>query len=472
MIKKLTILYIALCVSTPSAYAQKKGLVKGLTEALSSKATSAVSAQVERQVARATLGTQLERQLASQITQYHPVFGYKPFTAKEIKTYGLATIYATPSSSWKRVQVAPILQADLTSFTKRLDGFELWNELRPAQLAQAVYLWRMANPGKSLREQHEELFEQAYYQVKQVQDSNELREIIDDYPSVNFLSWLLDDSFQPQSYIELAATMQTYPKHVVLNELGFPLPAPQAERADVLDTYLLLADLKQMQERNNLDGLQRYQSGTNAQIFVLTPEEKQAAAALADLRRSVYQLPKQPTTRQLIEQSYNELESQAYPYSDMARWKDDALYEAYPSYRGGVLYPAIKQKLAQLEESGVMQEDSEYADYVHLIVLNALMGGVDFYNYNDVNYAIWAFDQLCKIIPNTNENIEHLSRLQQGLRIALGSWTYADMPFLRWEFENQMPQVSAAKIADLRYWAHELLQMQYVRNLIGKGLKY
>ncbi len=450
--KKIYVVLFLISISLCPAQAQK-----------SKNLANAVDAAVSRQVARPLL--------SKQAPSYHPVFGYKPFTAKEIKTYELATIYDAPSPLWKRVQVSPVFQADLTSFTKRLDGFELWDNLTPAQLAQAVYLWRLANPGKSLREQHAELFEQASYQLKQVQDTNELREIVDDYPSVNFLSWLLDDSFQPQSYTNLVATTQAYPKHVVLNEFGFPLPAPQAERADVLDTYLLLADVKQMQARNNLNGLQRYQSGTNAQTFVLTPEEKQAAAALADLRRSAYQLPKQPTTRQLIEQAYNELESQALSYSDIARYKDDVLYEVYPSYRGGALYPVVKQKLAQLEGLGLMQQDPEYADYVHLLVLNTLMGGFDFYDYNDVNYTIWAFDQLCKITPNTNENIQHLSRLQQGLRIALGSWTYADMPFLRWEFEKRMPNISAEKIAELRYWAHELFEKEDVRDLVGKNLK-
>ena len=51
----LPVLTATLCLSTTSAYAQRKGIVKGLTEALSSKTPSAVSAQVERQVARATL---------------------------------------------------------------------------------------------------------------------------------------------------------------------------------------------------------------------------------------------------------------------------------------------------------------------------------------------------------------------------------------------------------------------------------
>ena len=437
---------------------------------------NAVDAALSRQTAKQVLPKQLP--------SYHPVFGYTQFKGVSAWT---ATPFKVPVN-WHEIQVAPLLTQDGTkrNYSQETSFISEYDLRSPTHVAQAVYLWRLANPDKSLRKQHEKLFEQAYDLVKKVQDSKELRKIVEDYPAVKFLTWLLKDDFKPQSYAELVATVAEYPKHVTLNQVGFPVSTAQADLSSWLDTQLMLSSQQEMQVWNNLEDLQAYMGfGRDARVFVLTPEEQQAAARLALLRQQAYQIPAHPTSRQLIEQAYNELESQVLSYAATPRVFDN-LYRVYPFYENTALSGAIAHKLDELKSVGLMPEDAEYINYVHLLVLNTMMRGSvvqknafgykpsylhRVFNYEEVNTVVWAFKELCNMVPNNKANIEHLYRLQQGLRSALGSWTYPDMPFLQWEFEERMPDISAEKIAELRYWAHRLFETEDVRNLVGKNLK-
>ena len=478
--RTIAILVGILCLTAMSSYAQKKNLVKGVIDAVTSKVPSAVGAQVERQVAR---------QMGK--SAYHPVFGYVPLQEADHYT---ATLFNVPAR-WDKIQVAPLLtQGPSRSGNYSAEGtsfIQAYKLFRPVHVAQAVYLWRLANPGKSVSAAHTELFKQARFIIDSV-NSQGLYEMIEDYPAVKLLTWLLDENFQPRSYAELAATVTSYPKHVVLNQQGFPVPTQRADEAALLDSLLMLSGDEQMELGNNVGDLQKYKSNgkRRPQPFTLTPEEQQAAARLVALRGQAYQIPAHPTSRQLIEQAYNELESQALSYSHVS-YLDEFffLYMIYPFYENSALSGAIAHKLDELKSLGLMPGDTEFVNYVHLLVLNTMMRGTvvkentfgrthwwtyqyRVFEWEEVDETVWAFTQLCAMTPNNEENITHLYHLQQGLRNALGNWTYPDMPFLQWEFEERMPKVPAEKIAELRYFAHELFEKKDVRDLVGKDLKY
>ncbi len=219
-------------------------------------------------------------------------------------------------------------------------------------IAQAVYLWRLANQNLSLRKNHPVLSQQAQLALEETINGQELYRKVKDYPAVKFLTWLLDENFKPCSYTQVVATLDSYPKHVVLNEVGFPVRTVRADEADLLDNLLMLSGEQQMEKLNNVGPLQRYFLQEYSVPFILTSQEKQAADQLAMLREEAYQLPLHPTTRQLIELAYNELESQVLPYTNMPKGYN-TLYMAYPLYAQSALSNAISQKLDQLDALGL-----------------------------------------------------------------------------------------------------------------------
>ncbi len=453
--KQITFMLLLALVAFPSC-AQNKG--KNLAKAL--------DAAVGRQA--------LTRTLPKRAPGYHPVFGYRPFTFQNIKKYHLATIFGPKAESWSSLQVAPVLQADPASFEKDLAGFMRIDKLRPGQVVQAVYLWRLANPRESMRSKFFILFQKAYHLMKHIQehaDKNEIPGMAEDYPAVKLLKYLLREKSRPLSYAQMLAHTTQYPKHVVLNGDNFPVFTAQAQRAEQLDAYLMLSNPQEMGPFNNLNGWQEYRSPKHRSYykFVLTPEEKQAANALVALRQQAYQIAQAPTSRELIELIYNELESHALPYSQLKEGTIE--YDVYPNYKDTALYIAVQHKLEKLKAQGLMQGDPEFANYVHLVVLNAMMGGVSLRNCKRLNEVLWAFKELCGLTKNTEFNIAHLTHLQQALQSTVGIWAYADMPFVMMELQKSNPYVPMEKLEELRYWMHELLKKQDVRHLVGKNLK-
>lgn len=447
-----------MCLLVIPAAAQNKG--KNLLKA--------VDAAVSRPV--------IKQGLPPSTSAYHPVFGYRPFTVKEIKKYNLAPIGGPKAEYWGFLQVAPILQADPIAFQKDRAGFEHVYKLRPGQVVQAVYLWRLAHAQESLEKQFPVLFSKAQLWLDHVQGCarrNEIPGMANDYPAVKLLKYLLDDTFKPLSYAQMLTNTAVYPKHVVLSENNFPVATAQAQEAERLDAYLMLSNPSEMGPFNNLNGWQKYKSKIHQGYykFVLTPEEKEAAKQLMALRRQAYQIPQNPTSRQLIELAYNELESHAFPYSQLVRGTIEYKDEVYPNYRNTSLYVAVEEKLNELKAHGLMQGDPEFANYVHLIVLNGMMGGISLRNYNRLNELLWAFKTLCEITPNTEFNVKHLYHLQQALQSKVGIWAFGDMPFVMMGLQERLPKEPVEKLEELRFWMHELLEKQDVRDLVGKNLK-
>ncbi len=413
MIKKLTILYIALCVSTPSAFAQKKGLVKGVAEALSSKTPSAVSAQMERQVARATLGAQLERQLASQITQYHPVFGYT-LPTKLVLSHNLDL--RTPFRSAEMdptalIQVKPILDKRHIQ-----TAFEMYKELDLPQTTEMAYLWRLANPSKDLApDLHHAALTRLNNISKHSRDFDFYENKLENLPNMRFLKMLMDPIETPYSYAELWSTITCYPKHITLNEYGFPVKTKYANYAKELDLYLILSNPKEMGVYNN--------AGKYTPL-VLTEEEHIAADELLALRLREEKIPENPTPRDLLDIAYNRLETHTIPYTEVKldatgrRWSVDADYKAYPNYKNTRLYRTIKGMI-ETEDPYSYSEGQDLShnqlDMLHLIVLDAVMGGVETDNLEDVNRALIAFSKLCTSVPQDQQ--AHVSVLKTNLKV-------------------------------------------------------
>ena len=444
----------AVALTANPLFAQTKG--KNITKAVD----AALSRQTAQQV------------LANQAPVYHPVFGYRPFTAADIEKYQLATIYGPKAPVWHSLQVAPILHP--AAFYKKLAGFARVDALRPGQVVQAVYLWRLANPQALLSRQFPALFDKAQNLINQAEAyaaQSDIPCLAEDYPPVKLLPYLLNEKLQPLSYAQLLANISVYPKHIELNEDNFPVFTPQAQLATQLDAYLMLSNPQEMGSFNNVNEWQEYKSSYRESYykFVLTPEEKQAANALVALRQQAYQIPQHPTSRELLELMYNELESHAFTYSQLTQ--GSIVYEAYPNYKNTPLFLAVKQQLGKLQAKGLMQGDLEFADYVHLLVLNAVMGGVELGNHHRLNEVLWAFKQLCGITKNTEFNIQHLYHLQQGLRSVAGLWSFADMPFVMTDLQARYPYAPVENLEELRWWTHQLLEQEGIRNLVGKSLK-
>lgn len=405
----LAVLVGTACLTAPSVYAQKN-LVKGLTEALSSKATAAVSAQVERQVARATLGAQLEQQLASQITQYHPVFGYT-LPAKPVLSYDLDLYTPFRNGSVGSVpllQVKPILNKNQIQ-----TAFEMYEKLDLPQTTQMIYLWSLAHPQEYLTSAaflHMDSFadflqdvglNQLYKGYRTSVYDNKLENL----PNLLLLEKLTSMYGKARSYAELYENITVYPKHITLNEYGFPVETKDAKLAKELDLYLMLSNPKEMGAYNN---------ATTYTPLVLTKEEHEAADDLLALRMREEKMPQNPTERDLLGLAYNRLATHMVPYTDLkivnhSRWNVDRDYKTYPNYKNTQLYRTIKGILNSTE---TIPDDR---DMLHLIVLDAVMGGVDTNNLYEVDRALSAFDKLCNI-PYNEHTVRHLTALQYNLR--------------------------------------------------------
>ena len=53
----------------------------------------------------------------------------------------------------------------------------------------------------------------------------------------------------------------------------------------------------------------------------------------------------------------------------------------------------------------------------------------------------------------------------------MGIWAFGDMPFVIMGLQEKLPKEPIEKLEELRFWMHELLEKQDVRDLVGKNLK-
>lgn len=402
-VKQFTAILVGiLCLTLPAMAQKGKALGKVLETAVNRK---------------------IVQQMATKAPHYDPVLGYNAFfykvpgsynsfintTLKEGHKVGLTTIRTPITSENSPLQVAPItnVQHANKAFKKWSDLFSLEKaEDQITFITQALYLRRLATQQLETR-----LAQEAETMEKRILRDSDLSEpnpyFVAEVPTLRFLHNLLDPKFEPKSYATLLAETEVYPKHITLNAQGFPVPTAQAKEARILDNYLLLA--KKNERLNN----SRYKYHT----FVLTPEERTAAEKLLALRKKGDILPANPTPRQLLENIYNQMEREVFPYNDPA-WKAIDI-ENTTEYRS--LFPfqytpvglAIEEVLFQAGGDTAWQQSYDMA---HLMIVNAIINPdfvgelFRFSNYDNLQKA---FERLWKETPRTPENIAHLKVLQK-----------------------------------------------------------
>ncbi len=408
-----------LCLATLPATAQNKGKALG----------KAVEATVGRKVAQQTVKN-----------GYNPVLGYESFrykvpgshssfigtTLKEGHRVGLTTVH-TPEvlSEESLLQVAPITNAEHAN-----KAFKKWGELLSSDapgdqitpITQAFYMWRLANPGASLETTLAEEAENVANKAIGADSKGKLFELssvdtfyVVEMPTLRFLENLLDCTFTPKSYAQLAKETRVYPKHITLNAQGFPIPTAQAKEARILDNYLLLA--KKDKALNN-EFFDLKPSTNDYNTFVLTAEEKQAADKLLSLRKQGDALPKNPTPRQLLENIYNQMEREVFPYNDPT-WKNIDLentteyMSTYP-FKDTPAELAIQDVLAKA--GGEIAWQHSY-DMAHLMVVESIihphLTGEELRPISYYENLLKAFERVWNETPRTAENIAHLKVLQK-----------------------------------------------------------
>ena len=284
---------------TTSLYAQNKG--KTLAKALN----TAVSRQVVKQVPGHVITTRTGTYF------YHPVFGYVPspkvpFYYPDIHFAARETL---PANDDELIQRAPLFkhQVDPIRVGPRA-AFEEGIFIDFETIVKAAYLWRVAHPGKSLQD-NPYLFDWANLHLKQIQKEQPFGErIMWEFPNYMLLKQLMNPGFAPTSYAQLYELTPVYPKHIKLNDDGFPVKTADADYADLLDAYLMLSNPKEMGAYNT------YGKYTP---FVLTKEEHAAANRLLQLRLQGEKLPANPTPEDVLELAYNRLETHTAPYSQI-----------------------------------------------------------------------------------------------------------------------------------------------------------
>lgn len=389
-------------------------------------------------VVEATVGRKVAQQTVKK--GYNPVFGYESFrykvpgshnsflgtTLKEGRKVGLTTVH-TPEvlSEESPLQIAPITNAQHAN-----KAFRQWNEMLSSEypgdqvtpITQAFYLWRLANPGASLEttlaEEAENVANKAigpYAKGKLFELSSIDPFYIVEMPTLRFLENLLDCTFTPKSYAQLAKETRVYPKHITLNAQGFPVPTAQAKEARILDNYLLLAK-KDKALHNVLFDLQP--ANNDYHTFVLTAEEKQAAEKLLSLRKQGDALPENPTPRQLLANVYNQMEREVFPYNDPI-WQSIDLENTteYISFYPFVNTPAELAIQDALAKAGGELAWQQSYDMAHLMLVeNIIHPNLTEEEPRPISYyenLLKAFERVWNETPRTAENIAHLKVLRK-----------------------------------------------------------
>lgn len=104
----------------------------------------------------------------------------------------------------------------------------------------------------------------------------------------------------------------------------------------------------------------------------------------------------------------------------------------------------------------------ENEDITHLIILDAIMGGVELTDLKHADRALRAFDEFSAELKNTPQNVAHVQILQQNLRIVF-------QPYI--EYNRNMPYNSIDGEDVLGWHAHELLNMVTAEDLVGRNWK-
>lgn len=418
---------------------------------------------------QAAVGRQTALEAAARQAVYHPVFGYvRPLPAvaalelKPVSAFELQPPFDLYEA--RPVQVAPMLQ--VADEVRRTEAFVRFEWLLPGQLTQAFYLWRLGHTQFPL-------VRGGYYDFLVQQAQRVYREhmlpghltAVDELPNLLFLKRLADPAFTPLSYAQLLRRTAVYPKHVTLSAYGFPVKTPQADQATLLDTYLMLAHPAAMGTFNNTAEWKSRRHGYRP--FVLTKEEQAAAEKLLELRRQAERLPAKATARDLLALAYNRLETHTIPYTQVD--EAGAGYKAYPNYRNTRLYHTIK---AQLNGQMPLQvyDHGHYTlynmDTAHLIVLNAVMGGMDIADLDEAARVLQAFEALCaEIRPSDKPNIDHVSVLQKNLRVVFEPL----LSFYRQTLSQEGDSPADSHKAWLAQKAWRLLAARPVRSLVGQN---
>ena len=438
---------------TTSLYAQHKG--KTLAKALDAAVSRQVVKQVPGKVIANRTGTYF----------YHPVFGYVPSTKIP---YGYPTLYfaaweTLPTQDDDFIQRAPLFehQADPIRVGIR-QPFELGEDIDLPAITQAGYLWLVAHPGKSL-EKNPYLYDWAQLHLKQAQEEEPFGErFMWEFPNYFLLKRLVRGNFTPTSYAKLYELTPVYPKHIKLDEDGFPVKTADADYADILDAYLLLSNPNEMGAYNT------YGEYTP---FVLTKEEHAAADKLLQLRLQGEKLPANPTPQDVLELAYNRLETHTAPYSQIdIEDIQSGIYRAYPNYKNTQLYHTIKGMIKgqmPLESYHQGYYSLENVDMTHLIVLDAVMGGVDQQNLMEIRRALSAFDKLCAYVhPDDDNAIWHLMVLQKNLRVVFADLLRFNELQIDWAGGTD-PRWQKAELAN---YASTVLERP-IRRLVGRNWK-
>ena len=177
---------------------------------------------------------------------YNPVLGYRTSLTEQALSHKHAS--STLSELPALVQVAPKTTHDSSVST----AFVSPARLTLPQITQAIYLWRLSNPGYALRPgsallaKAESLIKEEWAPKGESLPLDNIGEL----PNITFLRRLLDPAFTPKTYGQLAEETKVYPKHVTLSVDGIPEPTPQAAQARLLDNYLMLSHPQVMGQYN------------------------------------------------------------------------------------------------------------------------------------------------------------------------------------------------------------------------------
>ncbi len=404
--------------------------------------------------------SQLAHKIVAQGHTYHPVFGYTaPRLSKDVATAIPVTsskVHQLPFGPKGRlIQTAPILNPT-TEPLKYLSAFTHTKNITASQMAEGLYLYRLANPAPSAENPYLEGLLQQAKDFSGVDASGYLF-WLEDAPAVSLLARLQDPAFAANSYAELAARFSQYPKHVTLNAEGIPVATEQADTVRLLDTYLMLSNPQEFGKFNNTKQGEKYTP------FTLTPEERAAANELASARKAAEAIPNNPTPRDLIEIAYNRLESHTIPYTQAETV--GAGYQAYPNYKNTYLYRAIKGMIEGQEPIVTIEvfTSLENKDITHLIVLDAVMGGIESNDWSGLGRALRAFDAFSASLKETPENIEYVRILQQNLRIVF-------TPVVN-QYRNIPRNPKEARGTDVRWDAVWLLERYKAGELVGRDFR-
>ena len=99
----------------------------------------------------------------------------------------------------------------------------------------------------------------------------------------------------------------------------------------------------------------------------------------------------------------------------------------------------------------------------HLIVLDAVMGGVDPNNLKEVYRALYAFERLCADVnPDYDQDIAHLAILQTNLRVVFKELLSVNDLYIDWASGTD-PRWREAYLAS---YAYSVLETP-IRHLVG-----